>query len=109
MDIAELCRASRRSASSAWKGITAISSLRFPDDTQEGRFVQNAGEHGLGVMRYFRSSVSLPEMHMTSASCTHNSRSLLFRSAAGKLLHVSGLKLSQWLCQWGKLCLQRMC
>lgn len=51
MDIAALCRASRWSASSAWKGITAIGSLRFPDDTQEGRFVQNAGEHGLGVMR----------------------------------------------------------
>ena len=76
MNIAELCRASRRSASSAWKGITAIGSLRFPDDAQEGRFVQNAGEHGLGVMRYSHNSV--PDclelrklMHTTSAFWTH--------------------------------------
>ena len=70
MDVAELCRASRRSASSAWKGMTAIGSLRFPDDAQEGRFVQNAGEHGLGVMRY--SQCPVPDCLKLRKSIAHD-------------------------------------
>ena len=59
MGFGEVCRFSRQGICSAWRHFKALGSLRFPDAVQERRFVQHAGEHGLGVMRSAPSSYCL--------------------------------------------------
>ena len=84
MGFGEVCRFSRQGICSAWRQFKALGSLRFPDAVQERRFVQHAGEHGLGVMRSAPSSYCLKGRKIHLIPCCSVGQVVIARKTPGK-------------------------